>query len=469
MIKHGYKAFFLKFDASLRYALGTRLWQTFASCLTLWLILHNTQPAEQGVFYTFTSLANLQIFFELGLSFVILQTTSHFFKDLSWGAHGAVLGLQADLDILWAFSQKALRIYVALACGFVLVMIPLGLGFFNEPAVSGSQGALIHLSWVLLVLGMAVNLLCAPLLAILEGSGKVMEIYRLRLRQLLMANILAWVVFYLTNVLFIIVVNTWITAATTVFWLLKTHRQFLLLLARSVFKPLPFSWRKEIWPMQWRIALSWMSGYILNQIFTPLLYHYQGAVISGQMGICLLLANMLGLFSITWVTIHSPKMGELVAQSNRKSLDEVFFAAFWQSVFIFILGATGILGLGWLLRGQDIITRFLPWLEMALLLLAFFFVHIIGVLSLYLRAHRIELFAPISVVGAGLIMATAWFGAVHYGSLGVTWSILIVNACYGFPSALWLWIKFKRKWRDDNERNNDESETYNQHSNVESS
>lgn len=469
MIKRGYKAFLLQFDASLRYALGTRLWQALGSCFTLWLILHNTQAEEQGVFYTFTSLANLQMFFELGLSFVILQTTSHFFKDLKWGSCGTVFGSQMDLGILWAFSQKAVRIYIMLSLSFFLLMIPLGLWFFHDTSTSAISINSIHISWVLLVLGMSTNLLCSPLLAILEGSGKVAEVYRLRLRQLIIANILAWSVSYCTNVLFIIVVNTWITAAVTTFWLVKTHRQFLLSVVRAVFKPQPFSWRKEIWPMQWRIAMSWVSGYFLTQLFTPLLFHYQGAIVSGQMGICLLLANMLGLFSITWVTIRSPKMGELAAQADRKNLDRVFFIAFWQSVVIFILGAVTMLGLAAFFKGQAILMRFLPWSQMAVLLLAFFFVHIIGVLSLYLRAHRIELFASVSVIGAGLITLCAWFGAVHYGSLGVAWSILIVNACYGFPSALWLWVKFKRKWRDNNGQNNDDSETNYQHSNMEPS
>ena len=467
MIKRGYKAFFSHFDASLRYALGTRLWQALSSCFTLWLILHNTQPVEQGVFYTFTSLANLQMFFELGLSFVILQTTSHYFKDLKWGPHGAVLGLQKAQDILWAFAQKAVRIYAALAGSFILVMLPLGLWFFHDTSAMAIKS--IPISWGLLIFGMAIHLLCSPLVAILEGSGKVTEIYRLRLRQLILANIVAWSVSYVTNVLFIIVVNSWITTATTVFWLVKTHRKFLLLVMSAVFKSLPFSWLHEIWPMQWRIALSWVSGYFLTQLFTPLLYHYQGAVVSGQMGICLLLANMLGLFSITWVTIRSPKMGALAAHADHKNLDKIFFIAFWQSVVIFMLGAITMLSLAAFFHGQALLARFLPWPEMALLLLAFFFVHIIGVLSLYLRAHRIELFAPLSVIGAALITVSAWFGAVYYGSLGVTLSILIVNACYGFPSALWLWIKFKRKWRDNNGKNNDEPETNYQHSNLEPS
>ncbi len=467
MISRGYKVFLMKMDTSLRYALGTRVWQALSSCIILLLILKGTQPSEQGLYYTFASLANLQFFFELGLSFVILQSTPHYFKSITWGVRGALLGPKSELATLLAFMQKSIRIYAVLAALFVLVMVPLGLVFFSMK--QDLHGATIPVAWVLLVLGMTVNLLCAPWLAVLEGSGKVTEIYRFRLKQLIVANILAWVVFFLTNALFIIVVNTWITALTTVGWLIWTHRPFLRMVADAMFKPVFFSWRREMWPMQWRIAVSWISGYFLNQIFTPLLYYYKGAVVSGQMGISLSLATMLGLFSITWVTVRSPKMGALAAQSDRKNLDRIFLTAFWQSTFIFILGALSMLGLGFVLREHAMMTRFLPWFEMAVLLLGYLFVHIIGGLSLYLRAHRIELFMPLSVVGAALITISAWYGAVHYGSLGVVWSILIVNACYGFPSAWWLWVKFKQKWRDNDDQQDDESKAYDQHSNLESS
>lgn len=467
MTSHAYKSFFLKMDSGLRYALGTRVWQALSSCILLFLILKGTQPSEQGIYYTVASLANLQIFFELGLSFVILQSTPHYFQTLTWGQRGALLGPEPGLATLLAFVQKSIWIYVVLSGLFMLIMIPLGLVFFRVK--HDLHGLTLPIAWVLLVLGMAVNLLCSPWLAVLEGSGKVSEVYCLRLKQLVVANILAWIVFFFTDALCIIVVNTWITALTTVGWLLSTHRPFLRMVASALFQRLSFSWHKEIWPMQWRIAVSWISGYFLNQIFTPVLYYYKGAVVSGQMGICLSLAMMLGLFSITWLTVRSPKMGELVAQADRKKLDQVFFSAFWQSIFIFILGALGILGLGFFLREHAIMTRFLPWSEMALLLLGYLFVHIIGGLSLYLRAHRIELFMPLSVTGAALIATSAWFGAVYYGSLGVVWSILTVNACYGFPSAWWLWFKFKQKWRDNNGQRDNESKTYNQYPNVEPS
>src|ERR1700753_210887 len=54
-----------------------RVWASFAGLATLILIAHFLTPAQQGYYYVFGSLVALQIVFELGFSFVILQLASH--------------------------------------------------------------------------------------------------------------------------------------------------------------------------------------------------------------------------------------------------------------------------------------------------------------------------------------------------------------------------------------------------------
>ncbi len=54
-----------------------RGWASLAGLVTVALIARFLSPAEQGYYYTFGSLIALQIVFELGFSFVILQMASH--------------------------------------------------------------------------------------------------------------------------------------------------------------------------------------------------------------------------------------------------------------------------------------------------------------------------------------------------------------------------------------------------------
>jgi len=67
----------LGLDKAIGYTILGRAWASLAGLVTVALIAHLLSPAEQGFYYTFGSLIALQIIFELGFSFVILQMASH--------------------------------------------------------------------------------------------------------------------------------------------------------------------------------------------------------------------------------------------------------------------------------------------------------------------------------------------------------------------------------------------------------
>src|SRR5205085_10066948 len=82
---------------------------------------------------------------------------------------------------------------------------------------------------------------------------------------------------------------------------------------------------KEIWPLQWRIGLSWLSGYFVNYLISPILFSVIGKGMAGQYGMCLRLGNSLQNISISWVSAHSPTLAGFVARREWMALDRVFF------------------------------------------------------------------------------------------------------------------------------------------------
>src|SRR5205814_2925495 len=55
-------------------------------------------------------------------------------------------------------------------------------------------------------------------------------------------------------------------------------------------------WWREVWPFQWRIALSGPFGYLTSYIFTPVLFARDpvlGPIEAGQMGMSLTVMNVL--------------------------------------------------------------------------------------------------------------------------------------------------------------------------------
>ena len=67
----------LGIDRAIGFTILARGWASVAGLVTVALIARFLSPSEQGYYYTFGSLIALQIVFELGFSFVILQMASH--------------------------------------------------------------------------------------------------------------------------------------------------------------------------------------------------------------------------------------------------------------------------------------------------------------------------------------------------------------------------------------------------------
>ncbi|MFK2504393.1 hypothetical protein ACIXPB_19920, partial [Bacteroides fragilis] len=83
-------------------------------------------------------------------------------------------------------------------------------------------------------------------------------------------------------------------------------------------------YKTEIFPYQWKIALSWISGYFIFQLFNPVLFATEGAVIAGQMGMTLAALNGIQSLSLSWMTTKIPLYSGLIAQKQYRQLDIIF-------------------------------------------------------------------------------------------------------------------------------------------------
>lgn len=436
---------FLGMDKALFYSLLSRGWQLAAGVVTLFLVVHCMQPVLQGFFYTFRSLLNIELFFELGLSLVILQTTSRFFTIGSEQAHKDLLSCVSDKPNFLAFVKKTVYWYAIAVLIFIALLIPGGFAFFSLH----ENAAHVHWQWpwVFVVMGAGTNLALLPFLAVIEGSGRILSTYRFRTVQFISGNLLAWFALYYLGGLWMAVFNVWTNAVIAIAWLLIQYRPLFISAWTAKINSALFSWKKEIWPMQWRIAFSWMSGFFISQIFTPLLFYYQGPVVAGKMGISLAIMSMLSIVCLTWVSTRSAIMGKIIAQSDWLGIDALFSKIFWQSVSVFVLLGSLIALVVFENRDTWLGQRLLNSEEIILLLLATLASHIVGALALYLRAYKKDPFMPLSIIGAVLLGSAGWLTAAKWGSSGVCWSIFIINVAYGLPTGIWLWSMCKRKWQ----------------------
>ena len=440
-------ASFVGINRAIGFSLLARSWQIFAGPITLFLVAHYFNLAQQGFYYTFSSVLALQVVFELGLAFVINQFASHEFTALSWGHAGRIHGDQHAVNRIHAIIKRSVVWYGGVALLMAIFVLPAGLYFFSRHEVIGFavswQGP-----WIALVLAASAYLPIIPILAAIEGSGQVAQVNRLRLVQGVCSSVLTWAAIFGGAGLYAAAVTFIVNVAFGSGWIARTYPVLLSAIRyqKDGYGPSKFSWRREIWPMQWRIAVSWISGYFIFQLFTPILFYYHGPAMAGQMGMSLVIANMLNTIALVWLQANTPTMAQSVVRGDWQMLDQVFTQVFWQSAGVSILGSVAVVAMLWIFSALPLVHRLLPITDMIYLLIAFSLSHVIGALAHYLRMHKREPFMFLSVLGAVLVALSMWYFGRFNGSTGMVISLMVINLVYGLPSALWLWLRLRKTW-----------------------
>ena len=422
--------------------LGQRTWQAIAGIATLAFVMRYLSPVEQGYYYTLASLASLHMALDMGLSTTLVQFSAREFIGLSWQRGGAVEGTSKTKFL--ELARSSVNWYLASALIFFFIY-PIGLVFLGH-----GHGALNYdwrVPWFLLVCSTAAGLIILPIFTLVEGSGSVAEVYTVRLIQGVLGALAVWLVLVSGGGLYAVAMTSTLGVTVASFWVLIFRRKMLLQVIRV--KVREFKWSLEIWPLQWRIAVSWLAGYALVQMYTPLLFRTHGPEVAGQMGVTITVANMISLLSLAWMTAKIPAMAQATSLREWSMLDVIFWRAFRLSVLSFSMGGIAFLVIRYILESTPYGVRFLPFNETMVLVLAMGFYHVSGLFSAYLRAHLREPFLWPSLIVSGLTVFFAIWVAPTWGATGIVIVLLAMNALLYFPMSLLLWQNLRRKWHRD--------------------
>ncbi len=432
------------FSVDITIILAQRVWQAVSGLVTMLLIAHFLTPVQQGWYYSFLSLASLYTLFDLGLSVVLVQISAHLFVGMKWLPGGGADG--EGLNRFWALVGRSSRLYLLLALGFFLLVSPAGVLFFGVKSGLASLPAGQWLApWVMLIAVTALSILVLPYLALVEGSGQVKEVYKVRLAQGVFGSVACWIVLAGGGGLWATVMVPTMGLVVALLWLSTVRSALFHAGLRNPGREL--AWRREVWPLQWRIGLSWLSGFLLTQIYTPILFSTQGAVVAGQMGLSLTIANMLGLLAQSWIARRVPAMAQAVGRRDWDDLDRLFKRDFLMSIMAFIFGATALCALHLLLQATPYSGRVLSFWSFAGLLGVTLMSHVNGALAAQLRSFRREPFVWVSVVGATITVPGALWVSGMYGAGGVVVVMLAVQLLFIFPLSLILWRRCNRVLR----------------------
>ena len=184
---------------------------------------------------------------------------------------------------------------------------------------------------------------------------------------------------------------------------------------------------REIFPYQWKIALSWVSGYFIFQFFNPVLFATEGAVVAGQMGMTLQALNAIQSLSFSWINTKIPFFSKLIALNNYTKLDIMFTQTLKQMTSVCSSMLLLFLIFIWFLNhfqlevnGSILANRFLGYFPTILMCVPVFLQQFTGAWATYLRCHKKEPFLINSIVGGLLCMASTLVFGNLYGLYGIT-------------------------------------------------
>lgn len=439
-------------DKAIFFTSSARIIQGLGGIVSVIFIARYLTGIEQGFYFTFASILSIQVFFELGLNGIITQYVAHEASHLVLNSN-KYEGKEKYLSRMASLLHFCVKWYGVLATALFVILSITGYVFFNHFYKAEAPVNWL-LPWLLLSVVTTIYFMLSPFVAFIEGLGKVKEVAKIRLLQQITTMLVVWSGLFVGVKLYVGGISTLIGISILSYFII---RKFLPLLRNIYFVKITvrISYRDEIFPFQWKIALSWISGYFIFQLFNPVLFATEGAVIAGQMGMTLTVLNAILGFTLSWVTTKVPTFSGLIAQKKYLQLDNLFNRTLLQSTSINFFGLIGMFVVIFSIRNFNIMIggkqfgdRFLPYLPMLFMMLPILLNHIVNAWATYLRCHKQEPMLIQSItIGLLCSLSTIFLGR-YFGVMGMTTGYMLLTII-GFIWTYFIFSSKKQNWHNE--------------------
>lgn len=384
----------MKINRDLTNTMINSLWRVISGPVMLLAIPFFLTPMEQGYWYTFSGLAALSIFADLGFTTIVLQFSAHEFAYLKFGEKNILIGDDKHLWKLSSFFRFTISWLRRIVCiVFPLIMIGGYIFLSLKPAEIHWQVA-----WILYSVASAGAFFNSAIMSFFEGCNSVGLLQSVRFRVAVCSTLtsllglaMGWNIYALSLSL---LVNVLVGMAYIICYFSQPIRQMWKNSSIDC-----YDWWPEFSSLIWRYAISWCSGYFIFQLFTPLAFHFHGVEFSGEIGISIAMWTAGFSISNTWITAIMPKMNMLVSERKWLELDRLFQRNLIRTLLTMFLGGISYFALYYLLSDYiSFFQRVLDPFNMFVLFVSWMFQMWVNSIASYLRAHKKEPLMQISFI-----------------------------------------------------------------------
>lgn len=443
-------------DGAVEFAVLARMWQLLTGPLTQLILVVSFSKATQDYYYAFTSMLGMQVFIELGLHVVLISVSSHEWSRLSL-QEGRIVGDAGAKSRLISLGRMMLRWYGKAALIFAAAITIAGFLFFGRSEFAGTGGSLVRENvawitpWIALVIVNGLQLPLLPLTAILEGCNQLAVINRVRFWQAVAGTVVVWLALTCGFGLWSLVASATIRLAGELYLVAVRYRAFFTAF-RSPPEQDQVDWKREIFPLQWRIAVQGILLWLANSMPLLLIFKVFPEGEAAQLGMTWTILTALQGASLAWIETRRSMFGALIAARKFKELDELFFRMMRLSMVIMtaavICFSLTVWWLGtrseWLL--ERLANRMLPVGPTVMFALAMVLLQFALCTNLYVRAHKRDPYLVASIISSLTVAALQVLFGNRYGGSGVAAGYLVGIACVQVPLWTLIWVQTRREW-----------------------
>lgn len=439
-------------DKAIAYSSGARIIQGISGAGSVFFISVFLTKVEQGFYFTFGSLLGLQVFFELGLTGIMTQFVAHESSHLNLNTSYNYTGEAKYISRLASLVKFCFKWYLVLAFITFAFLLIIGYVFFNKYGNNQNESVDWEIPWLLICLATSIKIFQSPFTSIISGLGYVKDTSKITFYQQLIQPLCIWVGLACGLHLYVVGIGYLISVLIWQFYVFRNNLFNILLKLWKYKVTCRVSYIKEIFPFQWKIALSWISGYFIFQLFNPVLFATEGAVVAGQMGMTLQALSAISSFSMSWINTKIPLFSKLIALKEYIQLDKIFNKTLYQMkciclllLFIFFLFIFILKISKFTINSVYLGDRFLSYVPLLFMICTTYINQNTSSWATYLRCHKEEPFLANSVCAGILSLTSTIVGGKLFGLYGVVIGYFIIQLSL-LPWAYSIFKTKKREW-----------------------
>lgn len=294
-----------------------------------------------GIYFTFLSVAAFQAVFEMGLGVVVTQHAARLrAKLVKFSIDDEAytpIDPHEDLDKLYGFVTFCSAAVATIAlCAFLLI------GEVVLPSLFSGVLVPWRSPWVFTAFAVAGMLIVNLQMAYFEGAGLMRRALEVRVVMSIAGPCLAIVMVIQGMGLYSIAAGFLMQICLfCIWWIFSRSHQFGVVARKSGRAALIY-WARRLYPMQWRMAISWVAGYIVYQSAVPVTLYFEGAEAAGEIGFLVAISNALVALLSGWSSTKVPQFCSLVDQQRFSEAKRVHFSALARSLRVFFLAAVAL-------------------------------------------------------------------------------------------------------------------------------